>query len=168
VEILVESLSDRCGPRVTCVSRGVDALDVDMLEPHDVVICESRLPDACGIDVAHRLLSLNPRPVIMMGHDEPPERIVEAMRAGVRDFFLKPFAVSDLMDSMEAAAVAQRLRVDHQVRHRQLRDILRRALRQRRDLRERIDLVCKDLVAAHRRLVERVLHYEGVRQPQRS
>ncbi len=139
-----------------------------MLEPHDVVICESQLPDVCGIDTARRLLALNTRPVIMMGHDEAPERIVEAMRAGVRDFFLKPFAVSELMDAIEAAAVAQRLRVEHQVRHRQLRDILRRALRQRRDLRERVDLICKDLVGAHRRLVERVLHYEGVTQPQQT
>ena len=46
------------------------------------------------------------------------------------------------------------------VKHKNLRQLVRRVLSERRDLNRRIDLVCKDLVGAHRRLVQRVLATE--------
>jgi hypothetical protein len=44
-----------------------------------------------------------------------------------------------------------------------LRRLLRRLLRERRELRQRTELICRDLVGAHRRLVDRVLTIQGRR-----
>ncbi len=42
-----------------------------------------------------------------------------------------------------------------------MRELVRRVIRERRDLNRRVELVCRDLVGAHRRLVTRVLSSEG-------
>ena len=51
----------------------------------------------------------------------------------------------------------------HAARYRRLRELVHRVIRERRDLNRRIELVCRDLVEAHRRLVHRVVESEGMR-----
>jgi len=162
VEIIADSLTTLIKAQITCVANGQDCLDVEMLEPHDAVVAELDLPDMDGLDLAEQLLALGPRPVIMMGTETDAQRVIQAMRLGVRDFLIKPFPVTALMDTVEAVAQRHRLHVRHQVRQQRTRECLRRVLRERRQLKQRTELICKDLVAAHRRLVDRVLEYEGM------
>ncbi len=162
VEIVVDSLSTRFQAHVTCVASGKDCLDVEMLEPHDAVVAELDLPDMDGLDLAEQLLALSPRPVIMIGEETGVDEVVRAMRLGVRDFLAKPFPVSTLMDAVEAAVRSRQLHVECQARHRRLREAFRQALRERRNLKARVEVICRDLVSAHRRVVDRVLDYEAI------
>lgn len=160
VEIVVESLTTRFGAHVTCVAIGRDALDAEMLEPHHVAVAELCPPDMDGLDLAEQLLSLSPRPVILMGTAPSAESAIAALRLGVRDLFIKPFPVKHLLKAVESAVASRNLHVHHQSRYRRHRELFRQVLRERRELKQRLELICKDLVQAHHRLVTRVLEIE--------
>ena len=166
VDIVGHGLSRRFGAQVTCVRTGQDCLDVEILEPHDAVIAEMKLPDMDGLDLAEQLRELSSRPVILIGERSTPERMVQAMRLGVRDYLVKPFPVGSLMDVVQDAVHSYHLNVQGQVRHQRLRDCFRKAVRQRRDLKRRVEVICQDLVHAHRGLVDRVLHYQNAKTPE--
>jgi DNA-binding NtrC family response regulator len=160
LEMLVESFVSRLDANLTCVGNGEDALDVEMIEPHDVVVTELALPGLDGLTLAKHLMELSDRPVILLAEEPALSHAVEAMRLRAWDLFAKPFAIDELLSSTERA-----LRKGHRDRafrnkHRRQRQLLRQVLRERRDLNRRVDLVCRDLVGAHRRLVHRVLDQE--------
>jgi DNA-binding response OmpR family regulator len=160
LEMLVRSFVDRFDAHLTCVGSAEDALDVEVLEPHDIVVAELNLPGTDGLTMARHLLELSDRPVILLAEEPGSSHAIEALRLGVRDLFPKPFAIGDLLDSMERALDQAHQAHQLRVKHNNLRQLVRRVLRERRDLNRRIDLVCKDLVGAHRRLVQRVLATE--------
>lgn len=163
VELFVSSLSRRFDANITCVADGANCLDVEMLEPHDLVIAEWNLADQDGLQLAEQLSSLSQRPVILMAERLKSKQVVEAMRAGVRDVFLKPFAIDELLDSARRVLYGHDVRRKHAARYHRLRKLVRQVIRERRDLNKRIELVCRDLVEAHRRLVHRVVNLDTAR-----
>ncbi len=159
-EMIVEVLVRHLDAHVTCVSTAEDALDIDILEPHDAAIAEVNLPRMNGILLAERLMELRRRPVILMSSDPNLAQAVAAIRAGAVDFFTKPFDIECLLDAADRAlreADEQRRRVQ---RYQRMRTLVRRVLRDRRELNQRVDLICRDLVGAHRRLVHRMIDHE--------
>ena len=84
----------------------------------------------------------------------------------MRDLFVKPFPFQDLLDATQRAVVGNDLKRQHAVKYRRMRELVRHVIRERRDLNRRTELVCRDLVEAHRRLVHRVLAIEGTRTGQ--
>ena len=74
--------------------------------------------------------------------------------------------MAELFDAAERALRGYEVRRQHQAKYRRMRDLLRRVIRERRDLNQRIDLVCRDLVGANRRLVHRVLDFEEAKAHQ--
>lgn len=163
LEVLLSALVTRFNAHITCVSTAAECLDVEAVDPHDLVISEFDLPDTSGLTLADELAALRARPTILLADDPSAEDAIEAMRVGVRDMLVRPFATADLLDAAEIALEEYGLHSQHQHRHQRLRDLLKHVIRQRRQLRERTELVCRDLVGAHRRLVERVLEYEELR-----
>lgn len=163
VEMLVEAFVRRFNSNITCVASAEDALDVEMVEPHSIVLADTALPRMDAVLLAQRLRELADRPVILMGTDVSASDAIELMRAGASDFFRKPFEVGALLDSMQQAmqrhADARLMRY----RYDRMRQLLRRVIRDRRQLNRRVDLICKDLVGAHKRLVLRVLDREPTR-----
>ncbi len=160
MEILVAGLSRRFDAQITCVSDAESCLDTDMVEPHDLVIAEMDLTDSVGGQLAGRLMALCTRPIILLAEDPTAEEVVESMRAGVRDVFTKPFPVAELLDSAERVLRGHHLHVQHGAKYHRMRNLVRQTIRERRDLNQRIDLICRDLVGAQRRLVHRVLKLE--------
>ena len=189
-EILVASLARRFGTHITCVADADSALDADMLDPHHLVIAELALDQpsdvhppsadlsACvsrGMKLAEQLARLSGfcgpsdpgrRPLILLAHELTCDQAIEAMRAGVVDLFRKPFPVASLLDAAEQALHNYRLRRQQAAKYRRMRDLVRQALRERRDLNRRMELLCRDLVGAHRRLVRRVLALEETKPRQ--
>ncbi len=166
VEMLVGSLRRRFDAQVTCVDGADACLNTDLYDPHDLVIAEWELEDSDGLQLAESLTILAPRPIILLA-DEPTSRdAIGAMRLGVRDLFTKPFPVEDLLDATERAVTGHELKRQHAVKYRRMRELVRHVIRERRDLNRRIELVCRDLVEAHRRLVHRVLALEGTQAGQ--
>ncbi len=163
LEILVASLARRFDAHVTCVADAESCLDVDLVTPHDLVISEMALNDSNGIELAQKLLSLSARPIILLGEEPSSEDAITALRVGVRDVFVKPFPVSDLLDATERLLYGHEIRRQHTVKYSRMRELVRRVIRERRDLNRRIDLLCRDLVGAQKRLVHRVADYERSR-----
>jgi len=157
LEILVGALADRFDAHITCVDTAEACLDVEVVDPHDLVITELQLEDSDGLELSEHLTALSARPVIMLCDEATTEQAIAALRLGVRDLLTKPFPVSDLLDAADRALCGHRLRRDYAVRYHRMRDLVRKAVRERRELNKRIELVCKDLVGAHRRLAHRVV-----------
>ena len=166
LEMLVQSLSRRFNAHITCVATAEGCLDVELLEPHDLVIAELNLDDEDGIVLAGQLKSLSSRPIILLADDPTREDTLAALRLNVGDLLVKPFPMAELFDATERALRGYEVRRQHQAKYRRMRDLLRRVIRERRDLNQRIDLVCRDLVGAHRRLVHRVLDFEEAKAHQ--
>jgi len=162
VDVLVGTLSQRLNAQITCVADADDALEVDMFTPHDLVLTDLDLPGSSGLTLVGYLTSLSTRPVILLADDPSVETVIEAMRLGVRDIFCKPFSVGDLLDAAERLLRGFEVRRAHQAKYHHMRELVRRVIRERRDLRRRIELLCRDLVGAHRRLVQRVLENESL------
>jgi DNA-binding NtrC family response regulator len=160
IEMLVESFVRRFNAHITCVASAADALDVEMFEPHSIAVIDTRIEDMDAITLAMRLRELGDRPVILMGSDPTTADVIEAMRCGVTDFFTKPFEIEALLDCMARAIAAHRKRCAGIQRHDRTRRVLRRVIRERRALNERVELICKDLVGAHKRLTSRVMARE--------
>jgi DNA-binding NtrC family response regulator len=83
------------------------------------------------------------------------------MRLGVRDMFAKPFDLARLGESVERAAADHRKRRSERLRSERLRRVSGRIVRERRAMRQRVDLVCRDLVGAYRRLAEKYVAQLG-------
>lgn len=164
LEMLVASLSRRFDVHLTCVSDGNACLDVEMLDPHDLIIAEARLADMSGLSLADKLMSLATRPVILLTGEADFDDAVAALRSGVADIFRKPFPIEDLLESTDQMLRDHTLMRQRVAKYHRMRKIVRRVIRERRDLRRRIELVCRDLVGAQRRLVHRVLAM-GAGQP---
>lgn len=157
VEILVASLSKRIDAQITCVADMESCLDVDMVDPHHLVICELDLEDGSGVALAERLCMLAARPIILLADDPTTQDTIAALRLGVRDLLIKPFPVTDLLDAAERALRKYDVRQAHVAKYHRMRKLVRRVLRERREINQRVELVCRDLVGAQRRLMHRVL-----------
>lgn len=176
LEIVMSSLVRRFDAHVTCVADAESCLNVEMVDPHDIVICEMDLEGADGQDqpdvaTAHPtgglaltrdLRALSNRPVILLADDPSCDDAVEALRIGAADLFPKPFAVEELMDAVERQVYAHELKRQHAQRYHRMRDLVRRVMKERRQLNRRVELICRDLVGAHQRLVHRVVESERV------
>ena len=106
------------------------------------------------------------RPIILLARQPTCEQAIEALRLGVRDLFRKPFPVEQLLDAAERLLYGHDLRRQRAVKYHRMRGLLRRVIRERRDLNRRIELICRDLVQAHRRLLHRVLTVEEAKAQQ--
>ena len=160
LEMLVASLGRRFDAHVTCVADADSCLDVELVDPHDLIILELRLRDVDNVQLAARLTALSSRPLILLSAAPTCKDAIEAMRLGVRDLFRKPFEMEDLLVAVDRALTGNNLQRQRAAKYRRMRDLVRRVIRERRDLSRRTELVCRDLVNAHRRLVQRVLNLE--------
>ena len=155
-EMLADGLRVRFSAQVTCVAGAEHCIQTDLYDPHDMAIAECQLDDGDGLELAEHLNILSPRPVILLADRPSSDEMIGAVRAGVADLFIKPFAVRDLLDAVERTLDAHELRVRHAAKYRRMRELVRRVIRERRDLNRRMELVCRDLVEAHRRLLHRI------------
>ncbi|HRX83432.1 MAG TPA: response regulator [Phycisphaerae bacterium] len=160
IEMLVEAFVRRFDSQITCVSSGEDALDVEIFEPHAIAVVDTNLDGIDALTLAGRLCELSDRPVILTGCDPTTADVIEALRMGVADFFVKPYEIDGLLNTMaEALSVHRQMRARVQ-REERTRRLLRKVIRERRALNERVELICRDLVGAHKRLATRVLARE--------
>ena len=160
VEILVAALTRRFDAQITCVADAKSCIDTDLAEPHDLVITELELGDSDGLRLTRDLAVLGTRPFILLADEARCEDAIEAMRSGVRDMFCKPFPVARFLDAAERLLNENEVRRRRAAKYHRMRELVRRVISERRDLKRRIELICRDLVGAQRRLVHRVLESE--------
>ncbi len=163
LEMMVDAIERRFDCQITCVADAEACLDVAAVERHHVIVTELELPTCDGLRLAEYISALGAGPIILLANEPTSEQVVEAMRNGIRDVYIKPFPITDLMDAIERVLHGSEVRRLHAAKYRKMRDLVRRVIRERRDLNRRMELICKDLVGAHRRLVTKVAQSESKR-----
>ncbi|HOA74011.1 MAG TPA: response regulator [Phycisphaerae bacterium] len=142
--------------RVTVAADAAAAVREELTATHDVLVVATELPDAAWMDLVRELRRANRGPLILLAQEPTGAEMIEAIRAGVTDVLVKPFDLADLVERVDRAARRAFRSRRRRLRNRRLRKLTGRIIRERRDLRRRIDLICRDFVHAYRRLAQRV------------
>src|SRR3954453_15257772 len=91
-------------------SDGSEGLELVARCRPDVVVLDLNLPDISGMDVFHRIRTIDARiPVIFITGPGTTETAIEAMKQGAFDYLLKPLDVARVRELVERAAEISRL-----------------------------------------------------------
>ena len=95
--LLTRSL-ESAGCVVTSVSDGLEAYELAISQPFDVILIDHLLPGLLGQEVLQRLIQAGITvPVIMVSGVTNEEDIVRSLEAGAVDYIRKPFSVRELI-----------------------------------------------------------------------
>jgi len=82
------------------------ALNRHRAAPFDVLLVDKNMPDVNGVDLVRQLRTSGDRArVIMLTGYGSPESAVDALNLGIDAYLLKPLAVADVLDAVEAVLV---------------------------------------------------------------
>jgi DNA-binding NtrC family response regulator len=129
-----------------------EALDLFFARPADVVLADLSLPDDDGLSMVRKMRDHSEPAVVIITGNATLGSAVESMRLGACDLLSKPFDLRRLAVVVRSAVNGQLTRRREETRRRRLHDLASRIVRERRELRKRVDLVCHDLVGAYRNL----------------
>jgi DNA-binding response OmpR family regulator len=92
------------GIKLACATRTDEALDLLRNCSFDVMLVNIHLDDVDSLELAGKLRGQCPAmQIAFLGHTNPtPELLIKAMRAGVCDFFLKPYDFPFLLNRINA------------------------------------------------------------------
>ncbi len=156
-EMITDYVERSLHARVTRARTAKEALSLKEQDEPEVVVADVYLPDSTDLSLARKVRRGDTCDVVLMTGHPTLGRALEAMRLGVRDMLPKPFDLHRLGHSVERAVSDRRKRNRERLRYDRLRRVSSRVIKERRVLRERVDLVCRDLVGAYRRLAEKVI-----------
>lgn len=157
VGIMLGQCLDASGDcRVTCVDSAADAMREELTARHDVIVVGMSLTDTEGLLLVKEIRVTNRCPVLLLADHPTADEMIEAMRLGVSDVLVKPFDVAEASGIVLKWAERAVTRKHRQRRYRRLRRLSSRIVSERRDIRQRMDLICRDLVYAYRNLAQRV------------
>ena len=92
------------GYTVAVTNRGDDGLACAKAEPHDLLISALKPPGLSGLDLLRQLHPLKPKlPIIIITRCGTADTAMEATKLGAFDYFIKPFELSELLDSARRA-----------------------------------------------------------------
>jgi two-component system, OmpR family, KDP operon response regulator KdpE len=91
------------GHQVFEATNGTDALNMMIVDRHDLVILDLGLPDIDGIKVVKQLRDWTQTPIIILSVREHESDKIAALDAGADDYLTKPFSVGELMARMRVA-----------------------------------------------------------------
>jgi two-component system, chemotaxis family, chemotaxis protein CheY len=86
---------------------GLQAAEIFKAGEFDLVLTDWNMPGKTGIELAREIRACDQKvPIIMITTEAERPRVVEAVRAGVTDYLVKPFTTSALQDKLERFLVA--------------------------------------------------------------
>lgn len=155
-----DCLRDGVSANVTVVSDAAGALREELTTRHDLLLVSTDLTDATWSDLIREVRVTNRCPILLLAADPSTDDVLSALRSGVTDVLVKPFDLAQACTRIDQVCRRFRARRRAQTRNRRLRRLTAKIIRERRDLRQRIDLICRDFVHAYRRLAQRVTDTE--------
>ena len=155
-ELMGRYLGESMCVRVTTVGSAAEALREELTCRHDLVAASLDLADGQTLELLRQLRVSNRCPLILTAAAPSVRELIEAIRLGAIEVLIKPFALEALSDAVRRAMRGGGRRRRLERRYRRLRRLTGRVLRERRELKQRTDLICQDLVHAYRGLAERV------------
>ena len=140
--------------RITVRQAGTaqEALNLFYARPAEVVLADLCLPDEDGLSMVGKMRAHADPSVLIITGQATLGKAVESMRLGARDMFIKPFDLGRVSQVVRQAVGVQLAKRREETRRRRLHELASRIVRERRELRRRVDLVCHDLVGAYRDL----------------
>jgi two-component system chemotaxis response regulator CheY len=85
--------------QITCVSNGQAALDFLLVNPVDLVISDWYMEPVSGLDLVRWVRGdpgRNNMAFLMLSGESAKEKVIEAVRAGIDGYVVKPFTVNML------------------------------------------------------------------------
>ncbi|HVP19212.1 MAG TPA: response regulator [Spirochaetia bacterium] len=102
-----EILMERGYTVVGEASDGIEAVNKFQTLNPDLILLDITMPNMNGLEAMRRIFSINPKArVIMCSALGQQNLIVEAIRAGVKDFIVKPFKPERILSAIEKALKA--------------------------------------------------------------
>lgn len=101
--IVVKSLAEIGITDYVEAGDGEEALAATKAATFDVILLDWNMPKLTGIETVKVLRGQGNRtPVIMVTTEAEKSRVIEAIRAGVNDYLIKPFTAPQLADKIKA------------------------------------------------------------------
>jgi len=158
--MLTERMTVGADADVTLASNLQEAKTLIDAAHFDVILTASNLPDGDGLS----LLRDDPQqetPLIVLDESLDADRVLDALRLGAIDVLPRPVDTKRLVEVVRSTLDDSRQRRRAESRMQRMRRMSNRMMKDRRELRLRIDLICKDIVHAYRRLAEKVVDHTG-------
>jgi two-component system NtrC family sensor kinase len=128
---LADSVLRPEGYQVITATDGKQALDMALVENPDLIITDLKMPHMSGLEMMAALRSADTSiPVILTTFYGSEQTAIQAFRLGAKDYIIKPYDISGMLESVERALIEQRLR-------RETKD-LKEGIEIRRHLEERV------------------------------
>lgn len=103
-EFVADVILQPSGYRVLQAESGTEALETAAREHPDLIISDIKMPGLSGLDVARAVRQEWPDlPVILITAEGSEELAQQALRAGVSDYFIKPFDPEELLRAAQQA-----------------------------------------------------------------
>jgi two-component system chemotaxis response regulator CheY len=81
---------------------GQEAIAAFQGAPFDVVLTDWNMPNKSGLELTREIRALGSRvPIFMITTEAEKSRVLEAIRAGVSDYLVKPFTADMLREKLE-------------------------------------------------------------------
>jgi two-component system NtrC family sensor kinase len=111
VEFLADYVLKPNGYRVLIARNGEEGFKLALDKRPDLILLDNNMPKMNGMEVLDALNEHEVNiPVIMMTFHGSETLAVQSFRLGVRDYVLKPFQISEMLQSIERALAEARLR----------------------------------------------------------
>lgn len=154
--LLVRHVVTRLDADITLVDTLADARDLLAARSFDAIIADRNLTDGDGLDLlAGDAISMPP--LILLDDNPDAQRVLDAIRLGAADVLTAPLNHDYLIIAVHRVVDARRMNRREAARTKRLRRLSSRLIKDRRELRRRVDLICSDLVGAYQRLAEKVV-----------
>lgn len=134
------------GYEVTVAMSGEEAVKAFAQEPTDLALLDVVLPGIDGIEVLRQIKRQNTGTVVlMMSAYHMVDRAVESMKLGAYDYLIKPFHITDLLNTIQRASemLALRVRVRDTVQTQKTRFDFGRVVTQNEQMREMLEMARK-------------------------
>jgi len=159
-EMLHDHLEHTLSAELQTAGSAQEALDLDAEKSAEVVIVDYMLPDMDGLDLIPAMMARRQRPIILITGHPTLGRAIEAMRLGATDMFVKPFDLEKMTSKIAEAIEQHRQNQIRMKRLLRIRNLERKVIRERRSLRRKLDVMCRDVVSSYRDLAEKVNRLE--------
>jgi len=157
IALLTSEIVREFNASVTVVNTLEEARAVGEPNRFDLVFAAQRLPDGSGLALLDHASGVPDTPMILLDDGLDAKRLLAAMRLGAADVLPTPIDKQHLAAAVRRTVTANRRRRHTAARSGRLRRMSSKLVRDRRELRQRVDLVCRDLVSAYRRLAKKVV-----------
>lgn len=162
---LVREITGRIPADIVHVQSRAEAAAACETRAFDVILAAETLVDGRGADLLEEPLVVVP--VVLVCETSSAEALLSAFRGGVADVLTGPIDLAYLVDTLRAVVKRHRDMEQANRRASRLRSLSSRLIRDRRELRRRVDLICTDIVSAYQLLARKVVAATGAREAER-